>query len=61
MFGGVIMIYVNCLKLAEFIFKKTPSISKTKFFYTYPSTKFFSVFEVSLPEKFSSVQNYLPF
>ena len=24
MFGGVIMIYVNCLKLAEFIFKKKP-------------------------------------
>ena len=29
MFGAVILIYVKCTKLAEFIFEKKPSISET--------------------------------
>ena len=29
MFGGVILIYENCSKLAEFIFKKKNPISQT--------------------------------
>ena len=32
MFGGVVMIYVKCTKLAEFIFKKPPHL---KNFLTY--------------------------